>query len=420
MSDRGRRVARRTLFFALALALSVVAAELILRLAAAAIPEVDAMLGAGTSPTVPDVVLGHRPAPQASDSDATGFRNPKRPRSATVVAIGDSQTYGTGVTRQDSWPHVLGNEHGIPTYSMAYGGYGVTHYLVLAREALDQLDPEVIVIAIYAGNDLLDSWRMVYERGQLQELLPDGADPLGATGGQLDEPLPQSEWLRLREATEGTDRGIGRLRSILARHTRLYGLARAVKRTAARSFASGAGLKRADPDPEVVRATVAEADAGMFLPVQVGLVTTVLTPAAREAVVDLADPRIREGLRLSLEAIRRLHLEASGDGARVVVLMIPTKEHVFAPWVDPGSGAAADVVQQLVDHEARMWGELTALCDDLALECVSALGGLRSTLEDGSNPYFSDWDGHPSRLGHRVIAGTVAASATIRDLPDGY
>ena len=415
MSDRGRRAARKILFIALALALSVVAVELILRVAAAVIPEVDAILGSGTSPTVPDPVLGHRPAPQMSDSDTTGFRNPRRPRSVAVVAIGDSQTYGTGVTRQDSWPHVLDVEHGIPTYSMAYGGYGVTHYLVLAREALEQLDPELIVVAIYPGNDLLDSWRMVHQRGQLQELLPDGADALGSTDDRSGEPPPQSEWLRLREATAGTDRGVGSLRTALARHTRLYGLARAVKRTAARSFVSGAGLERTDPDPDVVRATVAEADPDMLFPVRVGAVTTVLTPGARRAVVDLSDARIREGLRLSLEAIRRLQSEASKNGVRVVLLLIPTKEHVFAPWVDVADGV--NVVRQLVDDETRIWGEFTALCDDLDLDCINALGGLRGAVQDGSNPYFSDWDGHPSKLGHRVIAGAVAASVEMRDLP---
>jgi hypothetical protein len=416
MSDRGRRVARKILFVALALALSVVAAELILRLAAAAIPEVDAMLGTGTSPTVPDTVLGHRPAPLMSDSDTTGFRNPQRPKSAPVVAVGDSQTFGIGVTRQDSWPHVLRRDHGIPTYSMAYGGYGPTHYLVLAREALDQLDPEVIVVAFYPGNDLLDSWRMVHERGQLQELLPDGTDRVEVTGDRSDELPPQTEWLRLREATAELTRGAGGLRSTLDRHTRLYGLARAVKRTAARSFGTPAGQERANPDPEVVRATVAKASSDMLLPTRVGAVTTVLTPGARRAVVDLSNARIREGLRLSLEAIRQLHNEASGNGVRVVVLMIPTKEHVFAPWVGTGSDGGSDLVHQQVDDERRIWGEFTAVCDDLGLECISALDGLRRAVRDGSNPYFSDWDGHPNKLGHRVISATVAASATMRKL----
>jgi lysophospholipase L1-like esterase len=416
MSSRVRRVAQRILFVALTIALCLVAVELILRLAAAAIPAVDAMLGAGSSPTVPDEVLGHRPAPQMSDSDTTGFRNPKRPRSAPVVAIGDSQTYGMGVPRQDSWPHVLGSEHGIPTYSMAYGGYGGTHYLVLAREALEELDPKVVVVAIYPGNDLLDSWRMVYERGQLPELLPEDTDPYASAAAQLDEPPPQSEWLRLREATAAPNGIAGGVRSALARHTRLYGLARAAKRTAARWFAGSAGSGRADPDPAVVSATVAKAVPEMLLQVRAGAVTTVLTPAAREAVEDLSDARIREGLRLSIEAIRRLHAEASACGARVLLVMIPTKEHVFEPWVNPSSGAGAEAVQQLVDNETHIWQELAALCDELDFECVSALSGLREAVARGSNPFFSDWDGHPSQLGHRVIADTVAASATMRDL----
>ena len=415
MPDRVRRVARHILFVALALALSVVAVELILRLAEATIPAVDAMLGTGSSPTVPDEVLGHRPAPQMSDSDRTGFRNPMRPRSARVVAIGDSQTYGMGVARQHSWPHVLGSEYGIPAYSMAYGGYGATHYLVLAREALEELHPEVIVVAIYAGNDLLDSWRMVHERGQLPELLLDGADPHGTAAGRTGDPPPQSDWLRLREVTAAPDSTASGVRSALARHTKLYGLARAVKRTAARRFAAGAGAERAAPDHDAIRATLARADSLMLLPVRSGAVTTVLTPAARMAVVELSDPRIREGLRLSVAALRQLETETSGTGVDLVVLMIPTKEHVFAPWVDPSSGAGADEVRRLVDNESRIWEEFSALCQEFVdVECVSALAGLRGAVERESNPYFTDWDGHPNRLGHRVLAGAVADSVTMR------
>jgi hypothetical protein len=416
MSDRGRRVAKSIVFAALALALSLVAVELALRLAAAAIPEVDAVLGTGSSPTVPDPVLGHRPSPHMSDSDRTGFRNPKRPRSVRIVAIGDSQTYGMGVSRQDSWPHVLGREYGIPTYSMAYGGYGVTHELVLAREALDELDPDVIVVAIYAGNDLLDSWTMVHQRGQLQELLADGSDQERVGVTRSDDPPPQAEWQRLRETTAGRHLPAGGLRSVLAQHTRLYGLLRAVKRTAARSFNGGAGAERSDPDPEFVRTTVARAGSEMLLQVQAGTVTTVLTPSARRAVVDLSDARIREGLRLSLEAIRRIHLEASEHETRLVVLTLPTKELVFSPWVDVADGAGAIIMQGLVDDENRIWGEFAALCDHLGIECVSALDPLREAVRSGSNPYFSDWDGHPSQLGHRVIARTVAGSATIGSL----
>jgi hypothetical protein len=389
MSDRGRRVAKSIVFAALALALSLVAVELALRLAAAAIPEVDAVLGTGSSPTVPDPVLGHRPSPHMSDSDRTGFRNPKRPRSVRIVAIGDSQTYGMGVSR---------------------------HELVLAREALDELDPDVIVVAIYAGNDLLDSWTMVHQRGQLQELLADGSDQERVGVTRSDDPPPQAEWQRLRETTAGRHLPAGGLRSVLAQHTRLYGLLRAVKRTAARSFNGGAGAERSDPDPEFVRTTVARAGSEMLLQVQAGTVTTVLTPSARRAVVDLSDARIREGLRLSLEAIRRIHLEASEHETRLVVLTLPTKELVFSPWVDVADGAGAIIMQGLVDDENRIWGEFAALCDHVGIECVSALDPLREAVRSGSNPYFSDWDGHPSQLGHRVIARTVAGSATIGSL----
>lgn len=97
--------------------------------------------------------------------------------------------------------------------------------------------------------------------------------------------------------------------------------------------------------------------------------------------------------------------------------MVPTKELVLSPWVDLGHGEGSGTIRQLVEDETRVWGEITALCDDLEIECNSVLGPLREAVRSGSNPFFADWDGHPSQLGHRVIARTVAASATVRSLP---
>ena len=52
-----------------------------------------------------DPVLGFRPRPKAGDHDSRGFRNAEALRSADIVCLGDSQTYGPpyGV-REEAWP----------------------------------------------------------------------------------------------------------------------------------------------------------------------------------------------------------------------------------------------------------------------------------------------------------------------------
>src|SRR5713226_1276247 len=55
-----------------------------------------------------DPILGHRLAPYVTGHDALGFPNARVPERVDVVAVGDSQTYGWGATRENSWPQQLG------------------------------------------------------------------------------------------------------------------------------------------------------------------------------------------------------------------------------------------------------------------------------------------------------------------------
>src|SRR4030095_14915524 len=47
--------------------------------------------------SLPDERLGSRPNPSYPGHDSKGFRNPRVPAKADVVALGDSNTYGANV-----------------------------------------------------------------------------------------------------------------------------------------------------------------------------------------------------------------------------------------------------------------------------------------------------------------------------------
>src|SRR5262245_54826934 len=78
---------------------------------------------------VENPALGLRTAPNTTGHDALGFRNAEVPQRAAVVAIGDSMTYGDGVTYDSTWPRFLGNLLNEPIYNMSMGGYGPLQYL---------------------------------------------------------------------------------------------------------------------------------------------------------------------------------------------------------------------------------------------------------------------------------------------------
>src|SRR5262245_21640969 len=128
---------KRHAFFAGVLVLLVIGVlEMTLRLLAFVSPRVNWLLTAPLeSRSMPDGRLGHRPNPVHPGHDHKGFRNLEVPAKADIVALGDSQTYGTGVVPENAWPRQLESMIESTVYSMAYGGYGPTHSLILWEEA---------------------------------------------------------------------------------------------------------------------------------------------------------------------------------------------------------------------------------------------------------------------------------------------
>src|SRR5262249_50916074 len=110
---------------------------------------------------VSDPRLGHHLEPDAPGHDARGFRNEASAAITDVVAIGDSQTWGVNVRREESWPAVLGKISHLSVYSMALGGWGPLQYEVLAKDAV-AFRPRALIVGIYLGNDIFDGCNQVY------------------------------------------------------------------------------------------------------------------------------------------------------------------------------------------------------------------------------------------------------------------
>jgi lysophospholipase L1-like esterase len=96
--------------------------------------------------------------------NAHGFREPDRPltRSAgerRILALGDSFTAGHGVEEDEAWPRVLEYElrRSLPSVRVVNAGYASgyapdCYYAFLSRE-VDRLQPDLVVVGLFAGND---------------------------------------------------------------------------------------------------------------------------------------------------------------------------------------------------------------------------------------------------------------------------
>jgi lysophospholipase L1-like esterase len=117
----------------------------------------------------PDPVLGIRPKPNldkftiswsgedslvAFSTDSYGFRNVGRNyQDSKVYFVGDSYTFGYWIERGKSFVGLIEKKLGEPVISLSGGGYGFRQYKILIERFLDEFQPQLFVLCVYA-NDL--------------------------------------------------------------------------------------------------------------------------------------------------------------------------------------------------------------------------------------------------------------------------
>lgn len=393
-------------FFAGVLVLGVVIGvlEITLGLLAFMSPRVDWLLSFEL--VIPDARLGIRPKPGVPRHDRSGFRNLEVPATATIVALGDSQTYGTGVAPEDAWPRQLESMLVKTVYSMAYGGYGPTHSLVLWDEAVALL-PKIVIEAFYVGNDLSDSFDLVYNQGQLPDLKsPEPRLQASVREAEQSDPIRKrvSRIYSMRSIPVATDKEATdvALWRLLAQHSRLYGLLHRAWYESRRLINTPNNTPQEQWEAAKAFAEAHPAYCEVFSD---GQFKTIFTSAYRLVALDPGDPRILEGLQISLRAMQRMHELAATKNIRFFVVLIPTKEAVFRQlWQNPSAS-----FRRATENEERVWRITKDFLEQNGIEYLDALPALREQLMTGVQPYQVSHDGHPNEHGHTAIAKLVAA-----------
>lgn len=410
---------KKIIFITITAIICAVVIEVSLQALALLSPPVDVLLSSpwetrAITSALPDERLGYRPNPAYPGHDRKGFRNPRVLKTAHIVALGDSQTYGSGVEAHEAWPRILEAMSKRSVYSMAFGGWGPAHSLLLWDEAIE-LKPTVVIEAFYAGNDLYDSFNLVYNKGQLPGLKTDDrhqrdlvtraeeAEPIAgrvkrifrmgrATSRQTDKspPAPSSG--------EGKSKG-----SWFSRYSKLYGLLRRTRYELTRPRPK-AKTPPSEQEQWLNAQAFAETYSQYYQVFSNERSRTIFSAEYRLSAVNLDDPRIGEGQRISLEAIGRMQQCAADDGIRFIVLLIPTKELVFSKQAN---GVASASYHAHLRNERRLWEQTKEYLEEHSIEYVDALRPLQAQLEAGPQPYKVTRNGHPNAHGHRVIAQTV-------------
>ena len=348
----------KNLFIAfLSLVVAFVAGEFALRLT---LDEVNYMV-----PIIErDPVLGHVIAPGTGGHDAWGFRNIELPQSADVVAIGDSMTYGYSATASQSWPSQLASLSGLQVYNLGLGGYGMVQYHHLFNDRALSLDPKVVLISIYLGNDLIDTYR-------------------GATGFDYVEGLERGE-------TDG--RFLGSFRVWMSKHVLTWQVLK-------HELEDVVNILRAAESSEAERPGLYHMDHPVL--------RTAFLPSCCYQALNPDNPEIKRGLEIIFEKLEAIKSTCGEQAIDCKVLLVPTKESVLWPVAkDILSGDALTEVGRLVTAEAAMAKVLATKLDEIGLPYLDLLAPMQGRAQTESL-YLANDDGHPNAKGYGVIAQVV-------------
>ncbi len=338
---------------------------------------------------VQDEYLGHKLAPGAGGHDDLGFRNRSVPAQANIVAIGDSMTYGSGAPRDGAWPQQLATLSGDSVYNMGLGGYGPLQYLHLAGHQARQFKPKQLLVSFYFGNDFIDA-------ALLPQNLPKWASWRASDAASAPAAVPAVA--PSEAAPKPTKRG-GALRDWLSRHSVIYGLLRT---TVLAPFAVAEQKKLADkmtPDERMSWSDPAAPD-----------IKTVFTAQQRASAQDQSQPTPRAGMDVTKRAFAAIKDEADKQGIPLRVVLIPTRERIYCAYLKSTNAALPPAHLKLCELEEANKTELLQSFQAKGIAYVDPTAAMEAAVRQHVQIYPPTSDGHPTSLGHKVIAEAVHAS----------
>ncbi|HKW36646.1 MAG TPA: hypothetical protein VJO54_02445 [Burkholderiales bacterium] len=393
---------KRYLFWGILLAVAFVGMEAAVRLLMLVVP-VNPLVELQFE--IPDSRLGHTLNPNYPEHDRNGFRNKASPSKADLVVLGDSQIYGFGIPVDRLWPQQLGDRTGMTAYNMGVPGWGPVQSLFVTGKALE-LRPAIVLEAFYSGNDLYDAFRMAYYLNDLADLKTTEPDKTAAIAeAEKREPLRELIDRVYNYARRPSDAGaVARAKIWLNEHVMVYRLLRTVRDRLASGPVGSKG-------PLDSRAAAARYPDDLLI-AGPGVPETIFTPRYRLAALDLNDPRIDEGLEVSLRSIERMSRLVAQKGGCFAVVTIPTKELAYGKaGDDPASRAPSRTAfLTLLDRERAMWDRVRGFLAQKGIAYVDVAPALTERIARGEAMYPASTDGHPSTAGHDAIAQAVARS----------
>jgi hypothetical protein len=126
--------------------------------------------------------------------------------------------------------------------------------------------------------------------------------------------------------------------------------------------------------------------------------------------LDQKSAAIREGMRITFRLLKDMNEVCVQSGCKFIVVVIPTKEMVFAEYLEHNPKLyLGEVINDLLANERSARNELFEFLDKSGMQYIDTLPDLRGEAS-GELYARTDKDMHPSRNGYRIIAESVYRS----------
>jgi lysophospholipase L1-like esterase len=334
-------------------------------------------------------------------TDGEGFRNASEEAPAGgIAALGDSFTDALTLPADLTWPSRLANQLHANVRNYGTAGFGPGQELRVLKEYALPRAPRLVVVAFFAGNDVMDAERFeAFENS--------GEFPSSGLGWKFKEVIARFDQLYVMSLYQG------------ARHL-----------TGDRVADTG-GASR-DPGPadysgEDLAAPPVLApsfDRGLFTVPVAGhtLRFAFLPPYLNFLKLSREDLVASRGWDATRRWYREMHRLCRERGTRLAVMFIPSKSQVYLPLVASvfprpalEQAIAASLrgldrppgLEVVMRNRLALNGLMREFCDEEGIPFLDLTETLQGRLLRGSNVYFPD-DSHWNAAGHETAAAALA------------
>jgi hypothetical protein len=321
------------------------------------------------------------------ETDAEGFRNPAVRQQIDVAALGDSFVEAMTSSREESWPARLEQLTGKKVQNYGTSSFGPQQELHVLQDYAMRHQAREVVLGYFAGNDLFDAERF--------DSWEHGGDKPGeeATGWRLQKKYRRYETLYLATLARVALPSPPREKSLPG--------------TPRNSFAHASFDRGAYEIPTAFGIPLRFA----FMP-----------PYLQKLASPRAAIEPSRGWELVRAALLAMRETCAGQGSRLTVMFIPSKDEVYWPLVERSLGQ--EELQRSLDFVSS-YNHMPLRADDIRENrlaqnelmrefCASAqipfldlTPALEQAAASGRAVYFAD-DAHWSAAGHEIAAQELA------------